>query len=257
MVYKNIILILILFLFLLIISNKEEFKNNENNEKLDVAVIVEPREHKYLIPVVLNFIENLPNGTPIQIFHGTKNISFIKKGLNEHIESGKIRMTNLGKENLSIKDYNNLLTSKNFWNQINGENILIFQTDTCLCSKNKHKIYDFLKYDYVGAPWKKFKNIGGNGGLSFRKKSKMIEMIKFYPNYIKKKKNKSFLHTNEDVFFSSMKLNFPSKEDASNFSVEQVYNKNPFGIHKPWLSLSKENLNSLKNSCTELQKIFK
>ena len=79
-------------------------------------------------------------------------------------------------------------------------------------------------------------------------------MIKFYPNYVKKK---SFPHTNEDVFFSSMKLNFPSKVEASNFSVEQVYNKNPFGIHKPWNNLSKKELNSLKNSCTELQQIFK
>ena len=246
MVYKNIILILILFLFLLIISNKEEFKNNENNEKLDVAVIVEPREHKYLIPVVLNFIENLPNGTPIQIFHGTKNISFIKKGLNEHIESGKIRMTNLGKENLSIKDYNNLLTSKNFWNQINGENILIFQTDTCLCSKNKHKIYDILKYDYVGAPWKskKMPKLGGNGGLSFRKKSKMLQECSKY------KKG------NEDVFYSSRNFSYPNKKTSQNIFVETIFSDNPFGVHKVWNYIKGNKLNLLKKNCPEINTIF-
>ena len=33
------------------------------------------------------------------------------------------------------KYYSNMFTSSQFWNQIEGENILIFQTDSCLCSK--------------------------------------------------------------------------------------------------------------------------
>ena len=47
-------------------------------KKLDVAVIVEPREHEYLVPVVLNIIENVPKYTKIYIFHGSKNLNFIK-----------------------------------------------------------------------------------------------------------------------------------------------------------------------------------
>jgi len=240
-----IILILILF-FLLLINNLFLTEKFTQKEKLDVAVIVEPREHKYLIPVVLNFIENLPKETPIQIFHGTKNISFIKKGLNEYIESGKIRMTNLDRENLSIKDYNNLLTSKNFWNKIKGENILIFQTDTCLCSKNKHKIYDILKYDYVGGPWKSktMPKLGGNGGLSFRKKSKMLQVCDKYKE------------GNEDKFYSSRNFFYPNKKIAQNIFVETIFSDNPFGVHKVWHWIKGDNFNLLKKNCPEINTIF-
>ena len=48
---KVIILILFFFLLLNNLFYKEKFTQNE---KLDVAVIVEPREHKYLIPVVFH-----------------------------------------------------------------------------------------------------------------------------------------------------------------------------------------------------------
>ena len=239
------LIIFILFVFL-VLNNSFFNEKFTQKEKLDVAVIVEPREHKYLIPVVLNFIENLPNETQIQIFHGTKNINFIKNGLNEYIKSGKIKMTNLGKENLLIKDYNNLLTSKKFWNQIKGENILIFQTDTCLCSKNKHKIYDILKYDYVGAPWKlkKMPKLGGNGGLSFRKKSKMLRDCDKY------KKG------NEDIFYSKRDFNYPDKKISQNIFVETIFSENPVGVHKVWNYIKGHKFNLLKKNCPEINKIF-
>ena len=70
-----LILLLILLLFFLYKSNKEGFKS----DKLDIAVIVEPRQHKFLVPVVKNIIKNVPEYTKIQIFHGTDNLHYIKK----------------------------------------------------------------------------------------------------------------------------------------------------------------------------------
>jgi len=238
---KVIILTFILLLLLLLLHNFVSFKEKfTQDEKLDIAVIVEPRKHKYLIPVVKNFIKNLPNETKIQIFHGTNNIDFIMNGLGKYINKGKIILTNLYKENLTIEEYNNLLTSKTFWNQINSENVLIFQTDTCLCSKNKTKIYDILKYDYVGAPWlsTNMPKLGGNGGLSFRKKSKMLEVCDKY--------NRGTIY--EDVFFSSKDLFYPDKKIAQNIFVETIFSKDPLGVHKAWNYINVDNFTILKKN---------
>lgn len=77
----------------------------------------------------------------------------------------------------SVEEYNKLLTSRFFWDQFYTENILIIQHDSALLRTG---IEEFYKWDYVGAPWT-FQQHGGNGGLSFRKKSAMIECIEKIP----------------------------------------------------------------------------
>ena len=129
-----LLLLLIGYLFI-----HYQTKEGLTSERLDVAVIVEPRKHEFLVPVVNNIIDNVPDYTKIQIFHGTKNLDYIKKHFSNQIKSNKIILTNLNVENLTIKDYNLLLTSSNFWNNIDGEHILIFQTDSCMCSKSSNK----------------------------------------------------------------------------------------------------------------------
>jgi hypothetical protein len=242
-----LVIILILLLGYLFLQYKK--KDGFTGERLDVAVIVEPREHEFLVPVVNNIIDNVPEYTKIQIFHGTKNLDYIKKHFDNLIKSNKIILTNLNVETLTINDYNLLLTSSDFWNKINKENILIFQTDSCMCSKSSNKIEEFLKYDYVGAPWKHLPDMnGGNGGFSLRKKSKMLEIIS---------KN-NYNNENEDVYFSKYSTNTPNRDLSKKFSVEGIYYDFPIGIHKPWVKnhLSKKDLNKLKQNCPEISSIF-
>ena len=218
-----------------------------HNKYLDIAVIVEPRKDKYLKPVIENVFDNI-DYIKIQLFHGTENLEFINKKLGRYIKNGRLILTNLGVSNLTIDDYNKLLTSKLFWNKINGENILIFQTDTCLCHGGIYKIPELLKYDYVGAPWKWQGNggTGGNGGLSFRKKSKMLEVCDQYKG------------GPEDVFFSSQKsFNYPPRNVAKNFFIEGILGKQPIGVHKPWKNQNKSELVELYKVCPELKTIFK
>jgi hypothetical protein len=109
--------------------------------------------------------------------------------------------------------------------------MLFFQLDTLL---RKPIPDDYLLYAYVGAPWAKrfpwfVKTNGiGNGGLSLRRKSYMLSIIKNYD-----KKNKQ----NEDsiigMMCKNMNLPMPTYEEASCFSVETVMNDDPIGIHKP------------------------
>ena len=113
---KYIILFVLLILFILFIKNNKINDDVEyfSSKKLDVAIIVEPRKHKYLVPVVLNFIEKLSDDVKIQIFHGNKNLEYIKSNFEKYIENGKIILTNLKVDNLDINQYSDLLKVQNF-----------------------------------------------------------------------------------------------------------------------------------------------
>ena len=53
----------------------------------------------------------------------------------------------------SVKDYNDIMLNPNFMKKFKSFNkILIFQGDTMIY---KYGIEKFMKYDYVGAPWRK------------------------------------------------------------------------------------------------------
>ena len=121
---------------------------------------------------------------------------------------------------------------KEFYDHIPTETFLIFQTDTIIFEKHKYLLDFFLEYDYVGAPWdhkvkNKIYNVG-NGGLSLRKKSKMLEILETEnPNH----------NDPEDVFFScpqKVSIHKPSFEKAKLFSVEELFSPISFGCHKPW-----------------------
>lgn len=199
------------------------------------AIIVEPRQHKALGFVLQNFLENLSCDWKIILLHGNKNIDFIHEIINSKLNEYKSRitLTNLKVDNLKWIEYSDLLKTKSFYDYIPTETFLIFQTDTLIFKQHKHLINQFLEYDYVGAPWgpgNPYRGHLGNGGLSLRKKSKMLEIIE--KEDLSRNKNSI-----EDVFFSlPQKVNIykPSLEQAKLFSVEEVFNEISFGCHKPW-----------------------
>jgi len=218
------------------------YNENFTSKESYTAVIVEPREHPALELVLSNFTENLDNRWKFIFFHGTNNINYVMDIINNKLKDHKDRFTfiNLNVANLNISDYNKLLYDKNFYSNIPTEMFLIFQVDTLICKKYKDNIYKFMKYDYVGAPWKQalfnhenyIENSVGNGGLSLRRKSKMLELLD----------NCHIDYTlNEDIFFSkvlyscSTEISKPNLEEAKEFSIETIYNNKSFGVHKPWL----------------------
>jgi hypothetical protein len=110
------------------------------------------------------------------------------------------------------------------------------------------QLEEFLSYDYVGAPW----TTGhvGNGGLSLRKKTKMITVITTVNPF----------QANEDVYFSMQKivaLKKPSFEDAQRFSVETVFYPSPFGIHAPWKNLSFEEMDRLTTKYPAIHELIR
>ena len=120
-----------------------------------------------------------------------------------------------------------------------------------------------MKYDYVGAPWPKTMGIlgkmeVGNGGLSLRKKSKMVELLQY-----KDKGLESGIYgkySAEDQFFCGynvpeVNVYKPTFQKAKEFSVEGVFYDAPFGIHKPWNSLNSNDLNLLYYRYPEIKKL--
>jgi len=183
------------------------------------AVIVEPRVHKALPFVIKNALDGLNNDWTILILCSSININQVKPLLCERVQHKIVFDKNMTKE-----QYSQFCTSEYFHSLIPTETFLLFQTDSMIL--NPSKLEKFLKYDYVGAPWK---DGVGNGGFSLRKKSKMLEIIRSVP----------YLGEAEDFYFckqTSVKLYRPSVEKAKEFSVEHYFHPSPFGIHQTWVS---------------------
>jgi hypothetical protein len=199
------------------------------------AVMVEPRRHEAMEFVLKNFLENLDARWRFMIFHGSANKEWLEAIISNFPgELERIQLINLGIPSMDIYAYSKLLTSPEFIEQIPTEIFLIFQTDTMISPAGKELVYDFIQsdYDYVGAPWPRSPlrescNVG-NGGLSLRKKSKMLEIIstKPYP-----------FQCPEDLFYCmnhTVPLYRPTWEQAKLFSIESIYSPMTFGLHKAW-----------------------
>ena len=220
------------------------------------AIIIEPRIHLALTIVLQNFDNNLDNNWNFLIYHGNHNKKYIEDIFHKNKSKKKINYISLNVDNLSVSEYNKILLSYYFYENIYTEHFLIFQIDSLISEQYKNNIYKFLDYDYVGAPWA-FNHKVGNGGLSLRKKSKMLEILN----------KESFIKPNgdyfkEDYFFSCFSLKNtlvkkPTFDLAKEFSVESVYSSNSFGIHKPWLFLNEEELQLLCNIFPKLEELIK
>jgi hypothetical protein len=164
--------------------------------------------------------------------HGTENEAWLKGLLAAEGElasiAPRVRLSSLGVPSLTFDDYNKMLKKPYFYEKhIPTERFLIFQTDSMICAPHKDLLAKFMEYDYVGAPW----TVGGvgNGGLSLRRKSKIIEKMRACPPEDRE---------NEDGYLgracAAVPFKQPTDEEAREFSVEAVYSPKSWGIHKAW-----------------------
>lgn len=236
--------ILILLMIVIVIQLYLQIhKEGLDNMYEYTAIIIEPRKHKALEFVLNNFANNLSKEWNIIVFHGTENKEYVENIINKL--NRNIQMEDLNVKNLTITEYNKLLTTKSFYDKIPTEIFLIFQTDTIINKDHQNIIDEFIEYDYVGAPWRDG-NVG-NGGLSLRRKSKMLEILD------KCKYN----NENEDIYFSmscpNVKKNVPNSDKAKEFSVETVYHDKSFGFHKPWLHINNQQYEILESKYNDLK----
>jgi hypothetical protein len=168
----------------------------------------------------------------------------------------------------SVKNYNRLLLSKEFYNSISDFNyVLILQTDAIVL-KPELDYWLNRPYDYIGAPWKNGYQIPeeffdqlnnpkliscrtyvGNGGLSLRKIRKNLELL------VEFEREADFWRetgSSEDLFFScfgqlSKDFIMPNIVTAAHFAQEMDSNvmmnltsgEIPFGVHA-WAKYNKK-----------------
>ena len=110
-----------------------------------VAVIIEPRNQPVVENLLIWMVHLLaPHGWKFIFFAGTNNIENITAKVDKLCINDIVEIRNLSTENLSIKDYNLLLTSTSFWSSLPFENVLIFQSDTVILDGD---LSTFLEYE--------------------------------------------------------------------------------------------------------------
>lgn len=212
------------------------------------VVIIEPRKTKQkALEFVLRNALLLPPEWSILMFYGTGNRELVEKFIRTltEEEAARISLKPLGTANLTEKEYNHLMMSRTILDQIPTEVFLVMQVDSIICREGLHLLPEFMKYDYVGAPWKEHNKVG-NGGFSLRRKTKMLEVLDKCSELIE--------INNEDGFFSggcaAVNVYKPSAEEAEKFAVETTYKgTQPFGIHKAWEHL-KDGHEDLEGRCS-------
>ena len=233
-------------------SRRKQRRQHGGSEEQATAVIIEPRTARQpaLEFVVRNILDNLPPNWNILVFHGAENKDATAKFLETLSDTDKPRITlkDMGLTSMDINAYNSFMMSERLLDEIPTELFLIVQTDSMICSPGKGLLADFIKYDYVGAPWKD-QNAVGNGGFSLRRKSVMRKVVE--------KCDKA--QHNEDGFFAGgcegAAVQRPSPEEAETFSVETIFNgKQAFGVHKAWQHLP-DQADTLEGMCPGYKKL--
>lgn len=215
------------------------------------GVIVETRKHDAIDTIVNSFINNL--NIPVQIFHGNRNRDFIlSTSISELVKKRVVYLTHLDIDDLCASKYNELFLSKTFWKRIVGRNkILIFQTDSFLCSNSDYTIKNFMKYDYIGSKWPRYRPVGlimdgGSGGLSLRDWGKTYECLKRFPP--------KYWWGGEDGYFAFhielMEGKIGRDNDCAKFSTQDEFLFKSWGGHKI-ACLRKEDQDDFFDYCPE------
>jgi len=216
------------------------------NIKITITgLIIEPRKIDYTPILIKDYQNKLKN-------YNIKYVFYCGKGLKEYYtnELSNIEIRELSTNNLNSCQYSDLLKTKELWETLYGQFVLIFQLDTYIIEKPPYTLQYFIdkNYSYIGGNMKyiwdelKRENIfleayNFNGGLSLRKREDMIKIINNYTPQETILYSKCINTDLEDVYFTlgafKLNLNMSTTIDTSCFALHTKYYEKFFGIHKP------------------------
>ena len=129
--------------------------------------------------------------------------------IRDLVDEGRLELVSWPR--ITREQYARLCVDPSFWEEeVNGDRVLMFQTDSVPCSGSLHDISEFYDYDFVGAAWPDAE-YGGNGGLSLRNRTALIQLLKAHSSEIMNW-TKSSKWTAEDVLICL----FPAQKHFTN-----------------------------------------
>ena len=206
------------------------------------AVIIDNRSTYKIEAVLLNLLYFTNEDIGVQIFYNDENEKYILDLIN------KYNLFNITLEKItsfSFKThYQEFLFSKEFYDKVLGEKILLFQIDSLLLKPLDMKYFD---YDWIGAVWNsntlkqprlsplfKDKLPIGNGGFNIRNVNKCRIIAGEIFQY-----KRPINGVNEDNIYSYLlqehasvlQSRFPTLIESMEFSVETIYHPDPMSMH--------------------------
>ncbi|KAF8856874.1 hypothetical protein BDZ45DRAFT_691357 [Acephala macrosclerotiorum] len=200
------------------------------------------------MPLLLHFSSVLGPEWPIFLFTSSQNDIPLSAPFKRLINERRIVVRFLP-PNVNFKnrlDVSRFITEPWMWEQLSpAGHVMMFQSDSILCSSSTLKVDDFLEYDFVGAPIDPAYGEGYNGGLSLRNRSMVLDIISEF-NWSKEfdradDKRQPSVQYEDQWFYKKMKelpdrgkpaARLPSLEVAKTFSVESIWYDKPLGYHQ-------------------------
>ncbi|OIW34067.1 hypothetical protein CONLIGDRAFT_652437 [Coniochaeta ligniaria NRRL 30616] len=149
-----------------------------------VALLIENRINPILAPLMLHFISVVPPDWRFRFMGSVPSVEYLNKSMaiREHVAAGKLDLTYIP-ANMSTgsqEEISRFLTNLWLYEVVlqPAEWLLVFQTDSILCANSRQTLNDYLEFDWVGAPWNPHGRFGGNGGLSLRRVSAIIDVLR-------------------------------------------------------------------------------
>ncbi|CAK7218743.1 hypothetical protein SBRCBS47491_003614 [Sporothrix bragantina] len=166
---------------------KFEYGQQQGNSMYNeskVALLIENRPFPILAPLMLHFISVVPPDWRFRFMGSIESVKAINNSvaIREQVKAGKLDLTYIP-SNMSTgsqEEISRFLTTRWLYEVVlqPAEWLLVFQTDSILCANSQHNINEYLEYDWIGAPWSTSSRWGGNGGLSIRRVSAMVDILK-------------------------------------------------------------------------------
>ncbi|KAL3421501.1 hypothetical protein PVAG01_07946 [Phlyctema vagabunda] len=211
-----------------------------------VAFLVETRPLPHLPALFAHMTSIMPPEWTVKFMGSGMSIDFMRSSptIARLESSSKLQIIPIP-SNYSVtnrESISQMFTDPHLYREIlaPAEHLLVFQPDSILCANSPATLNDFLHWDWIGAPWSKTATFGGNGGLSLRRVSKVLQVL----DKEQRRDNDVAL---EDLWLSIRlarlaHANMPHANTSKTFSVESVWDDTPLGYHIGWLGVHHEQI---------------
>ncbi|KAI1375930.1 hypothetical protein F4677DRAFT_106237 [Hypoxylon crocopeplum] len=132
---------------------------------------------------MLHFISIMPSDWRFLFMGSDSSVSHMNRSaaIREQVATAKLDFTYIP-DNVALvssEDTSQFLSNPWLYKALRpAEWLLVFQTDSILCANSPRSVDDYLGYDWVGSPWHTDGTFGGNGGLSLRRVSAILDVLR-------------------------------------------------------------------------------